>query len=589
MLNNTLNIQAKINEEIEEKNIDTKNEIEIINWKEQCMKGDLMPGIIMLENKKIKVDDEINKDNGNTLLHYAALYGYYNVIRALIEIYHADINKVNKSGYSPIFFIVSNFNGNIFNFHYFIKLKNINFYLKDKNGLNILIHSIIANFHFAFLFFSYGDFIEKFQNLNDKSSNPLIYFTIINNNKFALSYLLIKKRNNINCGFYNNTVSLSDVLITSKYSSITKFLIKYFNEEINLSSILSCKKNVLNFLFYNLLNYELLNTLYFYKTNSYFSFLLSLLNIYKPKNTNNNRHEQNNNDNQTLLEENLPNNEMNYKYKIINLKYMIYDLVLPSIPKKIKIILFLIYLCLFYFGTKYPIHFNFSNEYMNNKASFFYKIFSFIFLYILFIWMFFYNDKSLYNNKDIESEIFDKINKGNFISLPTINEICSACGTRKKLSDSHCFRCKGCFSNKFFHSNLFQICITKYNIKRYLLFIILKINFYFICLCNSLENNPTNKSIIAFFYMFRYKTGFFNIFYELIIGFLIFKDIGHFFSMICSLLVKTPYHFIYKYHKKVYPNTLKEKEPNNMIIQSPEINEVIPLKTGIINLSNNIF
>ena len=226
MLNNSLKIQKKNNEEKDEKDKENKNNLEIINWREQCMKGNLMPGIIMLENKEINVDDEINQDNGNTLLHYAALYGYYNVIRALIEIYHADINKTNKSGYSPFFFIVSNYNSNIFNFYYFIKLKNINFYLKDKIGLNILIHSIIANFHYAFLFFSYRDFIEKFQNAKEFSLNPLIYFTIINNNKFALSYLLLKKGSNINSRFYNNNTSLSDVLITSKYSSITKFLIK---------------------------------------------------------------------------------------------------------------------------------------------------------------------------------------------------------------------------------------------------------------------------------------------------------------------------------------------------------------------------
>ena len=582
MLNNSLKIQKKNNEEKDEKDKENKNNLEIINWREQCMKGNLMPGIIMLENKEINVDDEINQDNGNTLLHYAALYGYYNVIRALIEIYHADINKTNKSGYSPFFFIVSNYNSNIFNFYYFIKLKNINFYLKDKIGLNILIHSIIANFHYAFLFFSYRDFIEKFQNAKEFSLNPLIYFTIINNNKFALSYLLLKKGSNINSRFYNNNTSLSDVLITSKYTSITKFLIKYFNEEINLNSIHTCKKNILDFHFYNLLNYELLNTLYFYKTKSYFSFLLSLLNIFKAKINNNH------NQNQMLLEENLPNNEISYKYRIINLKYMLYDLALPSIPKKIKIISYLIYLCILYFGTKNQFYFDISNEYINKKFSLFHKIFSFIFLYILFIWMFFSKYKILHNYNEIESEIFNKINNGNLIDLPTINEICPSCGTRKNISDSHCFRCKACFPNRFFHSNLFQICITKYNIKRYLCFILLKINFYLICLYNCLENNPTNRSIIGFFYIFRYKAGVLNALSELIIGFLIFKNIGHFISIIFSLLVKTPYQFIYKYHKKVYPYTLKEKEPNNMILQSPEINEVISFKSGIINLLNNI-
>ena len=109
-----------------------------------------------------------------------------------------------------------------------------------------------------------------------------------------------------------------------------------------------------------------------------------------------------------------------------------------------------------------------------------------------------------------------------------------------------------------------------------------------ICLFNCLEKNPTNKSLLAFFYIFRYKTGFFNSICELVIGFLIFKEIGHFIAMISSLIVKTPYNFIYKYHKKVYPNTLKQKAPNNMVVQSPEINEYIPFKTGFNNLINNI-
>jgi hypothetical protein len=58
--------------------------------------------------------------------------------------------------------------------------------------------------------------------------------------------------------------------------------------------------------------------------------------------------------------------------------------------------------------------------------------------------------------------------------------------------------------------------------------------------------------------------------------------------MMLSLVLKTPYEFIFKYHKKVYPNSLREKAPNNMIVQSPEINENIPFKTGFDNFINNI-
>jgi hypothetical protein len=120
------------------------------------------------------------------------------------------------------------------------------------------------------------------------------------------------------------------------------------------------------------------------------------------------------------------------------------------------------------------------------------------------------------------------------------------------------------------------------------LYVLLKINFYILCILNCLEKNPTNKSFFAFFYIFRYKTGFFNSLCQLVLGFLLFKEIGHFIAMIISLSAKTPYEFIYKYHKKVYPNSLKEKAPNNMVVQCPEINEFIPFKTAINNLINNI-
>ncbi len=559
---------------------ENKNKTETIYWKEECMKGNLMPAIIMLEQKKINVDDEVNTLNGNTLLHYAAIYNFYNVIRSLVEIYHADINKTNKNGYTPFYLIVSNNDRNIFNFQYYVKLKNINYDIKDKNGLSILVHSILTNFHYAFLYFSYEGLIEKY--INEKNLNPLIYYSIINNNKFVLMYLLNKKNFSINDKYFNDSAFLSDILITNKYNSITKFLVKYYTDDIELNSIHTCKKGVLNFPFYNLFNYELLNTLYFYKTNNFFKFLISLFKKSEEK--------YNNESDKVLLDEKLINNDIGYRYKIVNLKYMIYDLILPNISPLIKMIIFLLYLCILYFGTKDKIYFNFLyNEYINtSKYSIFYRIFSIILLYIWFIWLFYSNDSILNNDKEIEPDIVNIINNGNVVELPNISEICSACGTRKNIADSHCFRCKGCFSNRIFHSNLFQICITKNNIKKYLMYILLKINFYILCLFNCLEKNPKNKSFFAFFYIFRYKTGFFNSLCQLLIGFLLFKEIGHFIAMIISLCSTTPYQFIYNYHKRVYPNSLKEKAPNNMVVQCPEINEYIPFKTAVNNLINNI-
>ena len=262
----------------------------------------------------------------------------------------------------------------------------------------------------------------------------------------------------------------------------------------------------------------------------------------------------------------------------MNLKYMIYDLILPKIPKTVKIITFFIYLCLLYFGTKEKIYFYFL--YRNEMYIVFYKMITSFSLLILFIYMFFSSDKTLSNDKEIESDIVNIINNGNVIDLPNIDEICPACSTRKNLNDSHCYRCKGCYSNRFFHSNLFEICITKHCIKRYLFYVFLKINFYLICFFNCYEKNK-NK-------LFEYQSGFINLLFEIFILFMIFKDTGHLIWMILSLMLQTPYQFIYKYHKKVYPGALKENIKNKMVIQYPEIEEKIRLKNYVDNCFNNI-
>ena len=437
------NIKEEKIEEKEEKENKEKKDIKPMNWKKECMNSNLMPGIIMLEKKKIKVDEEVNQSNGNTLLHYASSFGFYNAIRALVEIYNADINKQNKLGYSPLFYIINNNDPNIFNFQYLVKLKKINLELVDKNNLNILVHAIITHFHYAFLYFSYHGLIEKYH--GDIYENPLIYFSIIYNNKFALSYLLIKKNCDINGLYFNKSANLSDILISNKYNSITKFLVKYFNEEINLESINTCKKGLLNFPLYNIFNYELLNTLYFFKTNNYFKFIIALIKNHNPKYIND--------PSKVLLDEKISNNDFGYKYKIVNIKYMLYDLILPKIPKSAKVIIFFIYLCLLYFGTKEKIYFYIL--YRKDKYILFYKMLISFILLILFIYMFFNSNKNLSNDKEIESDIVNIINNGNVIDLPHIDEICSACATRKNLTDSHCYKCKTCFSNRFFHSNLF--------------------------------------------------------------------------------------------------------------------------------------
>ena len=187
-------IEETDDKQTEENTINTseKKEEEGVNWREECINGNLMPGVLLVEQKKISVNEIVSPDTGNTLLHYAANFGFYNVIRTLIEKFDADLNIQNKAGYSPLFLIVSNTDTNIFNFHYCLKTEKVDFSLYDNNGLNFLAHSIITNFHYAFLYFCYLNLIHESK--NDKYANPLIYFAIVNNNKFALIYLLFNKK-----------------------------------------------------------------------------------------------------------------------------------------------------------------------------------------------------------------------------------------------------------------------------------------------------------------------------------------------------------------------------------------------------------
>ena len=129
-------IEETDNKQIEENTINTseQKDEEVINWREECMNGNLMPGVLLVEQNKISVNEIVNPENGNTLLHYAANFGFYNVIRTLIEKFNADLNIQNKAGYSPIFLIVSNTDANIFNFYYFLKTEKIDFSLNDANG-----------------------------------------------------------------------------------------------------------------------------------------------------------------------------------------------------------------------------------------------------------------------------------------------------------------------------------------------------------------------------------------------------------------------------------------------------------------------
>ena len=75
--------------------------------------------------------------------------------------------------------------------------------------------------------------------------------------------------------------------------------------------------------FYSVFNYEILNTLYFFKTRNYFKFFKAIVKRFHPKFVQCS--------NRNLLTESAVNESMGYSYKAVNLKIFIYDLLLFKI------------------------------------------------------------------------------------------------------------------------------------------------------------------------------------------------------------------------------------------------------------------
>lgn len=559
----------EINEEENENEVKEENNIEEIkieqrpkvSWREEALKGNFMPAMIMLENNKINVNEIVQPFTKESLLLLAGRFGYFNVLRTLIEKFKADINFKNINGHSLLFLIVSSTNGNLVHFYYLINQKNLEIDIIDRNGMSPLAHSIMTNFHFPFIYFVNAGLLNK---INDPFGNNIMYFALANKNKFALDYLINNQKFDLSYKYFNNTKSLGDILIENQHISMTKFLVKYYWNIIDLNCIISCRKNILSFNVYNIYNYELLNTLYYFKTGNYIEFLSSLFrknNIDKEKN---------------MLNEDINNikllSEKNYGYfyKYINLRMMFYNLILPSLPSLYKFIILFIYFIFIFLITNEKNNPENENPRISNYK---YELCSISLLNIIIILLF---NSKIYiipkKKNNFEEEISNKL-KSNLRELPDIEEICPACAHIKDISIIHCHLCKGCVPHKLFHSNLFGCCISKSNIGEYLLYILLKIHFYYICLMNLLKANPTNNLIRCALVPFRHKTTIKIFFVQSYLLAIMIINIGQLISLFFSISVKTPYKYIYSMDKRVYYKGLHQNQATKCLVQVPEIND----------------
>lgn len=469
----------------------------VVNWKDELYKGNFMPAFCLLDQKKILVDDIIDYNTENRLLHLALSYSFTNVTRGLIEIFKCSLNLKNRFGHTPFHILCNNEQNDIFLFSYLIKNEDLQFDEKDRSGVTPLFFAIISKHNLAFLILLFKK--ANIYNIDDIGNNAL-YFSLSSDNKFALNFILRHcPKLSLNGKFFGNKVSLSEVLISSKERQITKYLIKYFHHKLDLEAIIASQKQKSQFNFYNNFNYDLFNTVYFYKTKNYIALINKLLSR---------------------------NPLSRYTFTYYNIKFLLYDLIIPNMNENLKyffIASYCVYISYVYFeflkGSNL-LQLNNSFSVISKTILFLlYQASSVVCLFIALIKFFFTKIpklKSCYNNnislsitnenfpyyvdddeenlernprnnsKQVKEPYYDYAScqhnsdnamnmiyqavERNPLDIFFEEELCEICLIKKDKTTNHCYICNRCVKNFYFHSKLFNVCFHRQNIYYYILF-----------------------------------------------------------------------------------------------------------------------
>ena len=220
---------TKINDKSFDSQLENENnklEIKEVNHKLEAINGNFMPSAILLEKRKIDVNEIIDSD-GNTLLHLAVKYSYLNVVKTLIELFNADVNYKNNFGETPFHLVCTNERQDLFVSSYFLNLDNVDFDCQDYNGVTPLLKTI-HNYYFN-MFYS---LVYKKCDLNhiDKEGKNIFNYSLESDNiivlKFALKHLGVKT-------FKESVPNFTDTLISLNGNKCCKYLLKYYFDSIS--------------------------------------------------------------------------------------------------------------------------------------------------------------------------------------------------------------------------------------------------------------------------------------------------------------------------------------------------------------------
>lgn len=88
--------------EDEGEKIDYEDEETKIDLKYTINEGSFLPVITVLNQQAVDVEEVIDEGQGYRLIHYASYFGKIKALRALIEIFFADVNSLDYRGQTPL-------------------------------------------------------------------------------------------------------------------------------------------------------------------------------------------------------------------------------------------------------------------------------------------------------------------------------------------------------------------------------------------------------------------------------------------------------------------------------------------------------
>ena len=402
-----------------------------------------------------------------------------------------------------------------------------------------IFKSSTNNFNIAFLLL-----VHKGANLNhiDYNGNNILYFAIVSNNRFVLRFLLNNSQFNINNFFFKDEISLSDLLITNKFSSQTKFICKNYTHTLNLKTLNSCLDAKSKFSTMNIMNYELLNLVILYKMNRIFSLLKKVL--------------------------------FEFRYKLYIFNFYIW-LVIKNMQSYYKNILFFVAfvfkLYLFIYFNDYAI-FNSQYNSIDNIAmmtldiiiktyflsNFLFFIYGYIKLYLINNELpgHYLSKNSLTNQYNVIKLLSDSMSI-NILNTFFEENICEVCLIKKEKSDNHCDTCNRCVRDFYFHSNFFNKCFNKKNILYYITIFsslacinIILINSYYESYLRNIEVDKKSEYMISNLIFMVLSMNFIKI---LLLIYIIVETVYFFQTSFINFLCigyDVPYYNIFRYHKK---------------------------------------